>query len=40
MSHCTETQFSSESRVQYKAKAYDAASEKSPLAPTTIPRAI
>jgi uncharacterized zinc-type alcohol dehydrogenase-like protein len=32
------TQFSSESRGQYKAKAYAAASAKSPLAPTTIPR--
>jgi alcohol dehydrogenase (NADP+) len=32
------TQFSSESRGQYKAKAYAAASAKSPIAPTTIPR--
>ena len=32
------TQFSSESRGQYKAKAYAAASAKSSLAPTTIPR--
>ncbi len=32
------TQFSSQSRGQYKAKAYAAASAKSPLAPTTIPR--
>src|SRR5919107_3774079 len=32
------TQFSSELRGQYKAKAYAAASAKSPLAPTTIPR--
>src|SRR5919112_5905712 len=32
------TQFSSESRGQYKAEAYAAASAKSPLAPTTIPR--
>src|SRR5215208_3000750 len=32
------TQFSSKSRGQYKAKAYAAASAKSPLAPTTIPR--
>ena len=32
------TQFSSESRGQYKAKAYAAAGAKSPLAPTTIPR--
>src|SRR6188472_4140066 len=32
------TQFSSELRSQYKAKAYSAASAKSPLAPTTIPR--
>ena len=32
------TQFSSESRGQYKAKAYSAASATSPLAPTTIPR--
>src|ERR671927_1940566 len=34
----TTTQFSSESRNQYKAKAYAAASAKSPLAPITIPR--
>jgi uncharacterized zinc-type alcohol dehydrogenase-like protein len=34
----TTTQFSSESRGQYKAKAYAAASAKSPLAPITIPR--
>jgi alcohol dehydrogenase (NADP+) len=34
----TTTQFSSESRGQYKAKAYSAASAKSPLAATTIPR--
>jgi uncharacterized zinc-type alcohol dehydrogenase-like protein len=32
------TQFSSELRSQYKAKAYAAASAKSPLTPTTIPR--
>jgi uncharacterized zinc-type alcohol dehydrogenase-like protein len=32
------TQFSSELRGQYKAKAYSAASATSPLAPTTIPR--
>ena len=32
------TQFSSESRGQYKAEAYAAAGAKSPLAPTTIPR--
>jgi uncharacterized zinc-type alcohol dehydrogenase-like protein len=32
------TQFSSESRGQYKAKAYAAAGAKSQLAPTTIPR--
>jgi alcohol dehydrogenase (NADP+) len=32
------TQFSSESRGQYKAKAYAAVSVKSPLAPMTIPR--
>src|ERR671921_2407980 len=32
------TQFSSESHGQYKAKAYAAASAKSSLAPTTIPR--
>jgi uncharacterized zinc-type alcohol dehydrogenase-like protein len=32
------TQFSSEPRGQYKAKAYAAAGAKSPLAPTTIPR--
>ena len=44
ISYCTETvmstttQFSSKSRSQYKAKAYSAASAKSPLAPTTIPR--
>jgi uncharacterized zinc-type alcohol dehydrogenase-like protein len=34
----TTTQFSPESRSQYKAKAYSAASAKSPLAPMTIPR--
>ena len=34
----TTAQFISESRGQYKAKAYSAASAKSPLAPTTIPR--
>ena len=34
----TTTQFSSKSRGQYKAKAYAAASAKSPLAPITIPR--
>jgi uncharacterized zinc-type alcohol dehydrogenase-like protein len=34
----TATQFNSELRGQYKAKAYAAASAKSPLAPTTIPR--
>jgi alcohol dehydrogenase (NADP+) len=34
----TTTQFSSELRGQYKAKAYAAASAKSPLSPTTIPR--
>src|SRR5215475_13846973 len=34
----TTTQVSSKSRSQYKAKAYAAASAKSPLAPTTIPR--
>jgi alcohol dehydrogenase (NADP+) len=34
----TTTQFSSEARRQYKAKAYAAASAKSPLAPITIPR--
>jgi uncharacterized zinc-type alcohol dehydrogenase-like protein len=34
----TTTQFISESRGQYKAKAYSAASAKSPLAPTPIPR--
>jgi uncharacterized zinc-type alcohol dehydrogenase-like protein len=34
----TTTQFSSEARSQYKAKAYAAASAKSPLAPITIPR--
>ncbi|MGH9954760.1 MAG: NAD(P)-dependent alcohol dehydrogenase [Nitrososphaeraceae archaeon] len=32
------TQFSTASRGQYKVKAYAAASAKSPLAPTTIPR--
>jgi uncharacterized zinc-type alcohol dehydrogenase-like protein len=32
------TQFSTESRAQYNAKAYSAASAKSPLAPATIPR--
>jgi alcohol dehydrogenase (NADP+) len=32
------TQFSSEARGQYKAKAYAAASAKSPLTPVTIPR--
>ena len=32
------TQFSAESRGQYKAKAYAAASAKSQLAPTAIPR--
>ena len=32
------TQFISESRSQYKAKAYAAASSESPLVPTTIPR--
>ena len=32
------TQFSSESRGQYRAKAYAAVSVKSPLAPVTIPR--
>jgi alcohol dehydrogenase (NADP+) len=32
------TQFSSEGRGQYKAKAYSAASAQSPLAPTMIPR--
>src|SRR6478609_9506581 len=32
------TQFTSELRSQYKAKAYAAASAKSPLAPMTIPR--
>ena len=32
------TQFSSESRGQYKAKAYSAAGAKSPLAPTAVPR--
>ena len=32
------TQFSSESRSQYNAKAYAPAGAKSPLAPTTIPR--
>jgi len=34
----TTTQVNSKSRSQYKAKAYSAASAKSPLAPTTIPR--
>ena len=34
----TTTQFSSESRGQYKAKAYAAASAKLPLSPMTIPR--
>jgi len=34
----TTTQVSSKSRSQYKAKAYSAASAKSSLAPTTIPR--
>jgi hypothetical protein len=34
----TTTQVSSESRSKYKAKAYSAASAKSPLVPTTIPR--
>jgi uncharacterized zinc-type alcohol dehydrogenase-like protein len=34
----TTTQFSSESRGQYEAKAYSAAGAKSPLALTTIPR--
>jgi alcohol dehydrogenase (NADP+) len=34
----TTTQVSSETRSQYKAKAYAAASAKSPLAPVTIPR--
>ena len=34
----TTTQFSSEARTQHKAKAYAAASAKSPLAPITIPR--
>jgi uncharacterized zinc-type alcohol dehydrogenase-like protein len=34
----TTTQFSSEARSQYKAKAYAAASAKSPLAPMTISR--
>jgi hypothetical protein len=34
----TTTQVSSESRGQYKAEAYSAASASSPLAPTTIPR--
>jgi len=34
----TATQISSESRSQYKAKAYAADGEKSPLDPTTIPR--
>src|SRR6188472_30926 len=34
----TTTQFSSELRSQYKAKAYAASSAKSPLVPTTIQR--
>jgi uncharacterized zinc-type alcohol dehydrogenase-like protein len=34
----TTTQYSSESRGQYKAEAYSAASASSPLTPTTIPR--
>jgi uncharacterized zinc-type alcohol dehydrogenase-like protein len=34
----TTTQFSSKSRSEYKAKVYSAASAKSPLVPTTIPR--
>jgi alcohol dehydrogenase (NADP+) len=34
----TTTQFSPESRGQYQAKAYSAASASSPLIPTTIPR--
>src|SRR5215210_4349803 len=34
----TTTQISSESRGQYKAEAYSAASASSPLVPTTIPR--
>jgi alcohol dehydrogenase (NADP+) len=34
----TTTQFSSEARSQYKAKAFAAASAKSPLSPITIPR--
>jgi uncharacterized zinc-type alcohol dehydrogenase-like protein len=34
----TTTQISSESRNQYKTKAYSAASAESPLTPTTIPR--
>ena len=34
----TTTQFSSESRGQYKAKAYAAARAESPLTPMTIPR--
>jgi alcohol dehydrogenase (NADP+) len=34
----TTTQFSSKTRSQYKAKAFAAASAKSPLAPITIPR--
>ena len=34
----TTTQFSPETRSQYKAKAYSAASASSPLIPTTIPR--
>jgi uncharacterized zinc-type alcohol dehydrogenase-like protein len=38
ISTSTTTQFSSESRGRYKAKAYATDSAKSPLAPTTIPR--
>src|SRR5918994_3116040 len=38
MSTSSITQFSSESRGQYNAKAYSAASATSPLAPTMIPR--
>jgi alcohol dehydrogenase (NADP+) len=34
----TTTQFRSEARSQYKAKAYGAANAKSPLAPITISR--
>ena len=34
----TTTQFSSEARSQYRAKAYAAANAESPLAPITIPR--